>query len=131
MGQGGSWREGAGAHDVPLDAKDAICWLHDAETVKAASYGFLNRIIAWNTASHNFVSRQKKQDEVSKFASDWWSEKLGIKVSIPVSSYHEDYSRLYKPGARLLFTILSLPIFTNQKLLRGSVDESFAGEPPV
>lgn len=117
--------------DVPKDAKDAICWLHDRETKKAKTYKGWNWIVAWSTANYNFHTRQEHQDDIALFASLWWTRRLREELHIKVEAFNEDYSRLYKPAARFLFKMLSLPFLVNQNLLRWSIDESLLTKPPT
>ena len=121
--------------DIPKDALDAVCWLHDAETTKADTYSGFNRLKAWNSANLNFVERADKKNlpEIAAFASRWWSKRLKKEVKIPMV-WDEDYAQVYKPGAITLFKILSvkkLPFLRDQFLLRHSIDESLMGTPPT
>ena len=118
--------------DLPKDVVDCLGWLHDKETKLANTYFGWKRLVAWNTANLNWVSRNKKLDNVLKFANAWWGKRLGKKVEIPFA-WDKDYLKVYKPGSRRLFRLLSIkviPFMRNQKLLNNAIDESFFGKPP-
>ena len=126
-----NWKDGATINDAPQDVKDAICWLHDAETGKSTKYeDYFDRASAWNTASKFFNYRLNNQEEMKVFSDNWWSRKVLSQVDIPIMSYDEEFSKIYKPGSKKLFGFIYFPILRNDKLLENSIDESLAGPPP-
>jgi len=130
-GYSSNWKDGATINDAPMDTKDAVCWLHDAETYKSTRYADeLDVLMSQNTASKFFNFRLNNQEQVKSWANCWWTKKTGQLVDIPYASYDEEWARVYKPGARRLFGFLYRPELRNDALLINSIDETLCGPPP-
>lgn len=116
---------------VPKDGLDAICALHDEETGCALrNSNPISKAMGWNSASKFFTDRLKKQDEVVEWTEKFWAAKHNIGVDIQTTPEDDDYYRLYKPGARLLFKFIYIPWLKKASLLDGCIDETVAGKPP-
>lgn len=130
-GYSSNWKYGATKDDAPLDVKDAICWLHDADTAKATKYpDYLDIVMAENTASKYFNFRLNNMEQVKAFSNAWWTAKTGTLIDIPITAYDKEWASVYKPGSRKLFGALYWPGLRNDSLLENSIDETLAGPPP-